>query len=186
MKIKGTVEKWASGALGVVCLILLINMLRGGSPAAQEKRSSPPARAPETRPTPAVPLDAQNELSRYNPELKLDLLNDIQQRELPAFERNPFEFPKPKELPQPIGPSLPKGNATITPPPPPTLPIKMIGYSEKASGLKEGIVEDDEGIYVIHEGETFNKRYKVNKLATTSASIYDDVTHQTVELPIPQ
>jgi hypothetical protein len=186
MKIKGATEKWAIGALGLVCLLLVMNMVRGGSPAAQEKRNTPPGPAPETRQTRAVPPDAKDELSRYNPEIKLDLLSDIQQRELPTFARNPFEFPKPKELPLPVGPSLPTATANNTPPPTPTLPIRMLGYSEKAGGMKEGIVEDDEGIYVVHVGETFNKRYKVNKLVTTSASIYDEVTHQTVELPIPQ
>ena len=188
MKIKGATEKWGSGILGVVCLLIVLHLVRGGAPSAQEKEASPLGQLPHTRHLQVVSLDAKNELARYNPEVKLDLLNNIQQRDLPNIDRNPFEFPKPKETPTPPGPPLPPPNPT--PPPPPTLPIKMIGYSEKAGGMKEGIVADEPDsttytIYVVHEGETFNKRYKVNKLTSTSASIYDDVTHQTVELPIP-
>ena len=185
MKIKGAAEKWWSGILGVVCLLLLMNLLRGGVPAVQEKESTPADHPPETRQIPVGSLEAKDELSRYNPEVKLDLLSDIQQRGLPTIERNPFEFPKPKETSRPPGPQLPP--PPPPPPPPPTLPIKMIGYSEKAGGIKEAVVfeEPDGPIYVVHEGETFNKRYKVNKLTSISASIYDEETHQTVELPIP-
>src|SRR5271169_6518272 len=172
MKIKGEVSKWASGVLGAVCLMLAVNLLwhngvrAGGSP----KPTLPPVHTPEERRTKLAPPAVKDELSKYDSEIKLELLTDIQSRPLPEIERNPFEFPpppKPKEIIVTTVPQPPP------PPPPPPMPFKMIGYSEKAGGVKEAIVEDADDIYVVHEGETFAKKYRVNKITPTSSEIVD-------------
>jgi len=129
-----------------------------------------------------APPAARDELSRYDSEIKLELLTDIQSRPLPTIERNPFEFPPAKKAPEApvyVGRKLPP-----PPPPPPPMPFKMIGYSEKTGGVKEAIIEDAEEIYVVHEGETFAKRYRVNKITPTSAEIVDTSSGQTAQLPI--
>lgn len=183
MKIKGAAEKWVSGALGVVCLVLLINLiLRGGIGKGTEEPSPAPVNSSVPHRSEPKSGAAPDDLARYDPEVKLDLLSDLQSRTLPQIERNPFEFERPKPIPPPIGPQLPGRGPQ--PPPPPALPIKVIGYSQKESGIKEGIMADDEGIYVVHEGETFAKRYKVTKLTATAVEIYDETTRQTVSLPI--
>ncbi|HEV2348339.1 MAG TPA: hypothetical protein VG028_00670 [Terriglobia bacterium] len=183
MKKKRAAEKWASGALGVVCLVLAINLLlRSGVGAGTEKPTPAAEHARAKLRTQPRSGAAPDDLSRYDPEVKLDLLSDLQSRPLPEIERNPFEFPKPKPISPPIGPQLPRPPAP--PPPPPPLPLKAIGYSEKENGVKEGIISGEDGIYVVHEGETFAKRYKVSKLTATMVEIYDEATRQTVDMPI--
>lgn len=184
MKKTKAAEKWASGGLAAVCLVLGLNLLlRSGVGSGTEKPAAPtPARpAANLRTAPPRPAAVQDDLSRYDPEVKLDLLSDLQSRPLPEIERNPFEFPKPKPIPAAIGPQLPRPAPPI---PVAALGIKLIGYSQKENGVREGIISGEDGIYIVHEGETFAKRYKVNKLTATMAEIYDETTRQTVEMPI--
>jgi hypothetical protein len=142
-----------------------------------------PVRSAQARRIPFAPLGVKDELSRYDPEVRLDLLNDQQSRPLPKIDRNPFEFPAPKPTAASrggiFGPQLPP-----PPPPPPPLSIKLIGYTDKGGGVKVGIISDDEEIYVVREGETFAKIFKVTKLTPLMVEIYDESTHRTVELPI--
>ena len=99
------------------------------------------------------------------------------------MDRNPFEIPPPKPIlvsrGRIYGPQLP-----TPPPPPPPLTIKLIGYSDKGGGVKVGIISDDEDIYVVREGQTFDKIFKVTKLTPLMIEIYDESTHRTVDLPI--
>ncbi|HLY61950.1 MAG TPA: hypothetical protein VKV95_14485 [Terriglobia bacterium] len=183
MKIISAAQKWASIVLGVICLALLLNLaLRSGVGSGTEKSPLAPVKSAVKLQITPKPGAAQDDLSRYDPEVKLDLLSDLQSRELPQIERNPFEFERPKPIPPSIGPQLPGRGSAL--PPPPVLSIKLIGYSQKESGLKEGIIADEDGLYVVHEGETFAKRYKVTKLTSTFIEIYDETTRQTVSLPI--
>jgi hypothetical protein len=185
MKKQGTAEKWASGALGVVCLILVVHLLlRGGVGSGKEKTTPAPARSTAVHLAAPRPAAAPDDLSRYDPDVKLELLSDLQSRPLPDIERNPFEFPKPKPIPPPIGPQPPP--AAAPPAAAPALTIKAIGYSVKEGGLREGIISDPDGLYIVHEGETFAKRYKVSKLTATMVQVYDETTRQTVDLPIAQ
>ena len=184
MRIKGEVTKWASGVLGAVCLVLAVNLVwhNGVRAGGVPKPTLPPVHTPLIRRITLAPPAVKEELSRYDSEIKLDLLTDIQSRPLPEIERNPFEFPPARTVSGPVeptGPQLPP-----PPPPPPPMPFKLIGYSEKAGGLKEAIIEDAEEIYVVHEGETFAKKYRVNKITPTMAEIVDTASGQTAQLPI--
>jgi hypothetical protein len=179
---KTAAEKWASIALGVVCLALVLNLLlRGGVGSGTEKPTRVPAR-PAAKPQSAPgPVAAKDDLSRYDPEVKLDLLSDLQERPLPSINRNPFEFPKPKPIPAAIGPQPPRPAVSAAPV---ALTIKLVGYSQKENGIREGIISGEDGIFIVHEGETFDKRYKVNRLTATMVEIYDETTRQTVEMPM--
>src|SRR6266436_1911790 len=111
MKIKGETEKWASGVLGLVCLLLLANLLlRNGVGAGAAKPSSPAVHPPPARHLPLAPSGANDDLARYDSEVKVDLLAHIQSLPIPKIERNPFEYPPPKAIatsPGPVGPPLP-------------------------------------------------------------------------------
>lgn len=185
MKIRSAVENWASGVLGAVGLVLITNLAAcGGVGVGTPKRAAAPVLTAQTRRIPMAPPGVKkDELSRYDPEVRLDLLSDQQSRPLPVIDRNPFEYPAPKptvDLRRRIfGPQLPP-----PPPPPPPLSIKLIGYTDKGGGVKVGIISDNEDIYVVREGETFDKIYKVTKLTPMMIEIYDQSTHRTVELPI--
>lgn len=184
MKLTGHLEKWASGILGVVCLVLLINLAQSSKPvrAGGTRAASSPASAVTPR-NPAAPHPSAGEVSVDDPEVRLNLLKQIQSRPLLDFARNPFEFEPVRVNPSavPSGPAAP-----VQPPPPPPLPLKALGYAEKKGNSREAYVSDDEQIYVVHVGETFGGRFKVLKITSQIIEIEDASTHQTAQVPFPQ
>src|SRR3989442_142233 len=106
MKMKTRSEKWVSGVLGVFCLLLLIHLIMqfsgikaGASRVPMAARGSGAGRLMHASSS-YVPDD----LSRYDPEVHLDLLKKYQSRSLPPFEPNPFEAdaPRPWSSPPPV------------------------------------------------------------------------------------
>jgi hypothetical protein len=183
---KGQLEKWATGFFGVVCLLLVLNLtLRNGVKAGASRATLPSRVSPAATRSQALPDRVADELARYDPGVRLDLLKELQSRPLPKLARNPFEFEaKP-------APATPPESAAASPvpaqPPPPALPpLKAVGYTEKAGGVGEAIVSDDQEIYIVHEGDTFAKRFRVLKLSPSAVEVDDETTHQTIRLPIPQ
>ncbi len=184
MRISGRVEKWVKGVLGVVCLLLLIDLVTQiGGVKAGSNRSSAPAAAAGTRPLAPSSQKGADDLSRYDPVVRLDLLKELQSRRLPKSTRNPFEFVASRSAAQPAS-SEP--SAAPSPPAPPPVPLKTLGYSEKGEGQQEAFVSDEEQVYVVHEGETFAQKYKVLKITPKFIEIEDESSHQTVQLPFAQ
>jgi hypothetical protein len=185
MKIGSTIKNRTGGVPGAAGLVLITTLMacNGTGTGAAKPATVAPLHSVKARRIPSPPPDTNDELSRYDPEIRLDLLNDQHSHPLPIIDRNPFEFPPPKPVvdfrARIIGPQLPP-----PPPPPPPLTIKLIGYSDKGGGVKVGIISDDEDIYVVREGETFDKIFKVTKLTPLMVEIYDESTHRTVDLPI--
>jgi hypothetical protein len=192
MRISNHVKIWASGILGGVSLLLLINLVldfgevRAGAP----RPTLPPASPGEER---RLQTDrGADEDARYLAQVRLDVLEDLQARPLPDIVRNPFEFEAPKRTPQQIqqaaaaAAAAQQGAASNQPPPPPPVPLKAFGYGEKTGGGREAYLSDDEQIYIVHEGESVGSRFKVLKILPAAVEVQDDASHQTVQLPIPQ
>jgi hypothetical protein len=183
MKTKGQAEKWVRVILGVVCLLLLVNLVMqlGGVRAGASRGAAAGGR----RAGPALSGEAQDSLSSYDPVVRLDVLKKLQSRPLTQPARNPFQGPAPPRV-EPAAPA-----PVAPPPPPPPVPLVAVGYTEKNGGL-EAFVSDDPKLkvdsqqtYVVHEGETFAQRYRVLKLTPKFIEIEDESTHQTVQLPFP-
>lgn len=187
MTAKSQLEKWATGLLGLVCLLLVLNLaLRSGVKAGASRATLPASGAsPATSRSQALSDRVADELAGYDPGVRLDLLKQLQSRPLPKVARNPFEFEaKPAPATQPESAATPP--AAAQPPQPSALPLTAVGYTEKAGGVREAIVSDDQEIYILHEGETFAKRFRVLKISPSAVEVDDDTTHQTIRLPIPQ
>jgi hypothetical protein len=131
-------------------------------------------------------LNASDELSRYDPVLKLDLLKELEDRPLPELDRNPFEFPRAPGKGAPTQAPTQAAAPTPQPPPPPPVTLKPMGYSEGAGGVKEAMVSDEDQVFVVHEGDSVGTRYKIIKITPTVITVEDATLHQTVDLPIPQ
>ena len=204
MKASGQIEKWGAGVLGAVSLALLVNLLlqisRMPAGNARPRTTTPPGgkatAAPRAKATthPGATAKAgkpqvSDELSRYDPVLKLDLLKQLEDRPLPKLDRNPFEFAGATGKGAPIqapGQAATAAAPAPQPPPPPPVTLKPMGYSEGAGGTKEAMVSDEDQIFVVHEGDSVGTRYKIVKITSTAVTVEDATLHQTVDLPIPQ
>jgi len=182
MRLRGALEKWASGVLGMVCVLLLLNLVwhnvvRAGSPKPSLVRQ----REPEVRKVLLAQPEVKDDLSKYDSQLKTDQLREILARPKVEIERSPFAYPAPPKPPTPAPGPTP---GPAAPPPPPPIPFTMIGYSEKTGGVKEALLEDKDDIYVVHEGDTFAKKYQVTKISPGTVEIVDQETRQTAQLPL--
>jgi len=190
MKLSGHMEKWGAGGLGVVALALLVNLVlqynRGIMRPVVSTRPHAKASAHPGAKAVAGKQKISDELSRYDPLVKLDLLKGFEDRPLPEMKRNPFEF---------VGghTNVAQGPNTLTapppvpqPPPPPPITLKLMGYSEGKGGVKEAMVSDEDQVFVVHEGDSVGTRYKVIKITPTVVTVEDATLHQNVDLPVPQ
>jgi len=185
MKLTGHLKKWGSGVLGVVSLILLVNLVmqfsgvRAGAPRPAGPLAIAPASAQEKKGT----HGGKDELAGYDPTVRLDLLKELAQRPLPELGRNPFEFAGQPAAPKPAAPPAPAPQA---PPPPPPMPLKAMGYSEEAGGMRAAYITFEDQVIVAHEGDVVGQKYKVLKITTTVVTVEDSTNHQATELQIPQ
>src|SRR5271157_504330 len=191
MKATGHIEKWGAGILGAVSLALAVNLVlhisRGHARDTRPRATTPPRAKATTLPSPKAPAGKQSvsdELSRYDPVVKLDLLKELADRPLPELNRNPFEFmgaPANAAAAQ----TAAAAPAAAQPPPLPPVTLKPMGYSEGKGGVKEAMVSDEDQVFVVHEGDYIGTRYKVIKITPTVITVEDATIHQTVDLPVP-
>jgi hypothetical protein len=192
MMATGHIKNWGVGVLGVVSLALLVNLVlqidRGRAGDTRPRAATPLRAKATTRPSAKAPAGKQkvsDELSRYDPVVKLDLLKELEERPLPELDRNPFEFVGGPAIAAPAktASTVP---AAAAPPPPPPVTLKPMGYSEGKGGVKEAMVSDEDQLFVVHEGDSIGTRYKVVKITPTVITVEDATIHQTVDLPVPQ
>lgn len=130
------------------------------------------------------PLDVQE------PELHLDLLNDIRKSEYSGAHRNIFvaePIPPPTAKVEPakngefVGPRVPP------PPPPLQVPVQFFGYaSEPDSGRRVGFFASGDDVLVLAQGDTFLDRYRLVNLTNDSAEVMEISSGRRTTLPITQ
>jgi hypothetical protein len=129
-------------------------------------------------------------------DLHLDELARLNDRALPDFQRNPFQYgPTPEEVKaQKQAEELARNPQPPPPPPPPPVPFKAIGYQQAAAGQRvaylcvsgtSGCAEDQEP-YAVREGQEFGQHFKVLRITDSMVEVEDESYHQTVQLPFPQ
>jgi len=184
MTLNRQTEKWITAGLGVVALILIVNLVYRGGGEAPAPRGATPARgaAPpaQGKSTPRVP----EELARYDPALQLDKLKAIQDRPEAKLKRNPFEFVQREVAVAPEVASSAPAPAPQAPAPPPPPPLKAVGYTQLREGGGEAIVTLQDELFIVHEGESFAKRFRVQKLTPAVVEVFDETTQQIIRLPI--
>jgi hypothetical protein len=187
-KTSGRREKWTVAILGVVCVALLVNLLRSPFVKAGAPRPVSP-QAPSASPTPAgrgPSLSSYGDLERYDPEVRLELLNRLDGRTLPPLERNPFLYGVTQAEKAQQEKAAAQAQLPPPPPPPPPITVKALGYSDGADKVRRAYFADEEETYQVREGEVFAGRYKVLKITPMGATIEDQTSHQTAQLPFPE
>ncbi len=186
------VEKWGSGILALVSLGLLLNLVgNSGEVRAGAPHPPLPAAAPDERRASAANRKNEED-DRFQSQIHLDVLEDLDARPLPDIDRNPFEFGVPKLTPRQIQEAKIQeaqkaaAQSQPQPPPPPAVALKVVGFGEKPDGSREAYVSDEDQIYIVHEGEPVGTRFKVMKIQPTFVEVQDAAANQTIQLPIPQ
>lgn len=180
---KSQAEKWTTAVLALMSLFLLVYL-------ARQTGVWPSTRPPQKTARGAMAGDRdrqrKDDLARFDPVVKLELLERLQARPTPHFNRNPFEYPVSKVAPASVAATAPVVAPPVVQPPPPP-PFKAMGYMEKAGGVKEATITDDQdNIYVLHENEVFANHYKVIKISPTVIEVEDTANQQAIQLPVPQ
>ena len=194
-------QKWAAGGLGVVALALRVHLVlqynRGITRPVVSTRPRAKASAHAGAKAVAGKQKTSDELSHYDPIVKLDLLKGFADRPLPEMKRNPFEFVGgPRQMTQVKGPGPAPGPEAPPPaPPPPPATMKAMGYTEGKAGANEAMVvlcatncensSPDDQILVVHAGDSVGTRYKIIKITPTVISVEDATLHQNVDMPFP-
>ena len=191
MKATGHIQKWGGGLLGAVALALLVNLVlqlnRGRTGNTRPVAGTPPSRKARTvrgAPGGAGKQKIPDELSRYDPVVKQDMMKEFEGRPLPELRRNPFDFVEGPSAASPVQAAVQAAAAAPQPPPPPPVTLKLMGYSEGKGGVKEAMVSDEDQVYVVHEGDSVGTRYKVIKITPTVVTVQDATLHQNVDLPV--
>jgi hypothetical protein len=194
--------------LAFLCLFLVFYLLRiyrttlGGSTNAA-LGSSPPSE-------PARAKGMPEDLASYNPHVDLEILEKLQARSAPVYERSPFDFgltPEEKKaaddknkIAAPPSPPVPVTSPLLTsiPPPPPPLTLKALGYEEAKGGPRQAFIADcpnaencseserDVHVYSARKGDSFGNRYKVLQITATAVEVEDEAYHRTAQLQFPQ
>jgi len=186
MRASNRAGKWLTALLALVCLVLVINLvsrLRGTRVVASRPSASTisPARG-DTDDRARPPADKEETL--VDPMLRLDLLEELQARRLPEVARNPFEYGmeavSASPAPEGVGPAAPPPAASLS------VSLKALGYAEKAGGVREAYIADQEQLHVVREGDRFGDRFRVQKITPRAVEIEDELQNETIALPVPQ
>lgn len=185
----------ASG-LGVLVLLLAIRVLGplffGSSPSPV---SAPVSQAPATT-APEATGSAGHEAVKLptgaalDPTLHPEVMAQAEETVYAGNGRNIFSAnsvaPTPVhiEKPQPFRPVEPSGPPP--PPPPPPINIKFYGYSAANGGPRQVFLLHGDDIFLAHEGDIVDRRYRVAAIHPFSVDVEDIPFHNTQSIPLTQ
>jgi hypothetical protein len=72
------------------------------------------------------------------------------------------------------------------PPPPPTIDLKFYGYSSSGGGNRQIFLLHGDDIFLAHQGDVVDRRYRVVSIRPFSVEIEDIPYHNTQSLPLSQ
>jgi hypothetical protein len=93
----------------------------------------------------------------------------------------PVSIPKPAAPIRPSVPLPPPG-----PPPPPAIDLKFYGYSSVQGGNRQIFLLHGDDIFLAHEGDVVDRRYRVVAIRPFSVEIEDIPYHNTQTVPLSQ
>ena len=197
---------YAAIGLGVVVLIIAIVQIPTFFNGSTPPTVKPPQVPTASTPTAPAPSDVTNSAatgataypheaiqlpsaSALDPTLHPELMAQAEDTTYSGNGRNifspnsvaptPVAIEKPKDFrPAPV---VPQG-----PPPPPTIDLKFYGYSSKDGGNRQIFLLHGDDIFLAHQGDVVDRRYRVVAIRPFSVEIEDIPYHNTQSLPLSQ
>jgi len=120
-----------------------------------------------------------------DPSLRFDWLQASEDTKYEGTGRNIFEDQA--EIPTPIAPALVKNKGPELPPPPPPPPpinLKFFGYANNPGEGKRIFLSQGEDVFIAHEGDIVDRRYKIVHIMPTSVEIEDVLNNNTQNIPL--
>jgi hypothetical protein len=176
---------YAMAALLAIGLLLLLRaFLSSGAPVstvAASATTGQPQTAPGVRSggKPAPPLD---------PTLRTDLLKNSEEALYKGSGRNIFEEQAAPPIPVVKHPVVVQNTPQPPPPPPPPppIPLKFYGFANKPGQAKAIFLANGDDIFIGHEGEIVNRRYKIIRIHPTQVEIEDVLNNNRQTIPLTQ
>ncbi len=123
-----------------------------------------------------------------DPTLRIDLLKNSEGAEYKGTGRNIFEAqaePAPIERKPEIAKNAPPLGPP-PPPPPPPIPLKFYGFANKPGQAKSIFLAEGEDIFIGHEGDIVNRRYKIVHIGANAVEIEDVMNNNRQSIPLTQ
>jgi hypothetical protein len=190
------------GALLVILAVIQVPKFFGTSspaptappPPVVTRSAAPPADVPSAGSSTATPYPHEAlqlpSSSALDPTLHPELMAQAEETTYKANGRNIFSpdsaapeqvhIEKPKNF-RPSIPEPPPG-----PPPPPAIDLKFYGYSSVNGGNRQIFLLHGDDIFLAHEGDVVDRRYRVVSIRPFSVEIEDIPYHNTQSLPLSQ
>jgi hypothetical protein len=193
MKRNNRLEVVATLVLAAICTFLILRLIvRVRSVSAGTSGGMPVARPQMIRSRRIFNVLPQK-VSAFpdGPVLNVALFDRLQEQTLAVPDRDPFSFaPTAQQVQQAqqLEQEKQKGkqNRVSGPPPPPPVPLKALGYVQDARGQFQAYLTDSDSIYAVHEGEKFDKVYRVLKITPAFVEIEDQSLNLRAQLAVPQ
>jgi hypothetical protein len=128
---------------------------------------------------------SDQEMSQFDPSLRLDLLEASRSVEYQGSSRNIFEFYNPPPPPPPIEPTPPPPvNAAPPTPRPPAIALKFYGTAQRQGGPRRAFLTDGEEIIIAQEGDRVANFYEIRRIGVSSLELEDSRSRQVQQLPL--
>jgi hypothetical protein len=126
-----------------------------------------------------------------DPSLRYDWLRISEDTKYSGSGRNIFRAQA--EIPIPIArvnTDIPKtAEGPVVPPPPPPPPpinLKFFGFASKPGELKKVFLSQGEDVFIAHEGDIVDRRYKVVRITPVAVEIEDVLNNNRQSIPLTQ
>lgn len=172
------------GLLAVAGLLLLRALLTSGAPASTVAASATPD--PTNRLDTISVAGGKSKVNLpLDPTLRTDLLKNSEEAAYRGTGRNIFEDTPPPVV-VPVKPVVvaQKPPEPPPPPPPPPIPLKFYGFANKPGQAKAIFLANGDDIFIGHEGEIINRRYKIVRIHPTQVEIEDVLNNNRQSIPL--
>lgn len=179
-------------ALMVVALVLLSRFLFGGGGSATPVTAASPSTTTVSGSASRKKATTKKGLTpvrSLDPTLRYDWLKASEDTKYQGTGRNIFraQVDIPKPIANPVkDQQQAQVNTPPQPPPPPPINLKFFGYANRPGESKRVFLSQGEDVFVAHEGDIIDRRYRILHITPTSVEVEDVLNNNRQSIPLTQ